>query len=646
VVIVREDDPSWVLTAGCLGREGEASVTPGFIRGDRYYDVLHRTGTVRVFDLKSGRMLASGSIPSWPEPGPRVPARITDFRLSGDSLVVLSAVWDMRVDVFDAETCVHKGGQVLDKVECTRWSPDKHSGGDVAGRGEWENEIASGPGLLAVTDKSGLQVLVSAERADATTGAPPFPKLYRRREPITADGSLGEWAAGEHVELALRDADGKPASLLLAQDGQHLFAALAYEDARVDPLRGEGGYNDGDWVTVWQGDGPFQRHVRIGLGQNGGPIYKPDPDGRGRTIEATAGIGHDLKTFRHIYELVLPLTKTRTWAQGVLSLKALDDRGLDGPVSIIACDDILVGYHPLTRDEEDAAFALIRELPDLPESRGLYAKLRKTYDAWSAETPPYPPSIGPPNPARAVESLQKYVSIIGQSHPFPYSCYKLMKRFGGIDALPPDLRAWSQRKAEIEAGRQGPCQLSDSLYVTNWLVLGYFPYPPEQGGLGVDFLQGVGGEPKHVPNGDVAVATGAGGTARWLPYYSPGDAVDVFELSQLNIGPELADLHFVVYAACWLAADQDSECELRAGSADDGWKMYLDHEPIGDYSPVRGAPDANGPKVRLERGLHLVLVKVAGTKLPPGAGHPAVYNFSLRVTDLSGGKPAGVTVWN
>ena len=196
VVILREDDPSWVFVTGCIGKEGEVSPLPGFIRGDRYYDAVSKAGAVRVFDLKSGRMLASGSIPSWPVPEPRSVARITDFRLAGDSLVVLSAVWDVRADVFDAGTCVHKGGQVLDKVECTRWSPEKHSGGDLAGRGEWENEIVPGPGLLAVTDKAGLHVLVPAERVGETTGALPFPKLYRRREPIVADGSIQEWAGG------------------------------------------------------------------------------------------------------------------------------------------------------------------------------------------------------------------------------------------------------------------------------------------------------------------------------------------------------------------------------------------------------------------------------------------------------------------
>ncbi|MCX6997955.1 MAG: hypothetical protein NTV49_12935, partial [Kiritimatiellaeota bacterium] len=202
------------------------------------------------------------------------------------------------------------------------------------------------------------------------------------------------------------------------------------------------------------------------------------------------------------------------------------------------------------------------------------------------------------------------------------------------------------RKAEIEAKRQGPYQLNDSLYVTNWLVLGYFPYPPDKAGLGIDFLQGVGAEPRHVPNDDVETATGAGGTARWRPYSSPGNEVDVFDVKHLNLGIDAAELHFVVYAACWLAADKDTECELRMSTLDDDWRMYRDHEPIGDYSPVRGPPDTNGPRVRLEKGLHLVLVKVAGTKLPPWAGHRGVFTFSLRVTDPSGGRPQGITVWN
>jgi outer membrane protein assembly factor BamB len=645
VIILREDDPSWSFATGCFGKEGEAGARPGILRGERYYDTVSSAGTVRVFDLKIRRMLASGAIPSWPTPEPRSVARITDLRLAGDSLVVLSAVWDVRADVFDAETCVHKGGQVLDKIECTRWAPDKHSGGDVAGRGEWENEIVPGPGLLAVTDKAGMHVLVPAERVDEMAGALPFPKLYRRREPIIADGSLHEWVLGEHVELSLRDADGKPARLLLAQDGRNLFAALAYEDERVDPLSGNGLYNDGDWITLEQGDSPFVRNARIGLDRGGGTILKPEPGGRGRTIEASAGIGYDLKTLRHIYEVVLPLTGTRTWAQGLLSLSVSDVRGLAGPIRIIQCEGLQIGYHALTRDEEDAIFALVRELPDLPESRALYTKLRRFYNAWAIEIQPYPPSKGPVDAAKAVESLRKYLSVIGPTQ-FPYSFYRLLQRYGGVDALPPEVREWSQRKAEIEAKRQGPYPLSDSLCVTNWLVLGYFPYPPYTGGMGTDFLQGVGGEPRHVPHDDVAIATGTGGTAQWRPYASPASDVDVFDVKHLNLGLEAAEQHFVVYAACWLEADKDTECELRMSTVDDGWKIYLDHEPLGDYSPLRGTPESNGPRVRLEKGLHLVLVKVAGTKLPPGAGHRGVYSFSLRVTDPSGGRPPGVTVWN
>lgn len=645
VIILREDDPSWSFATGCFGKEGEASARPGILRGERYYDAVSSAGTVRVFDLKSRRMLASGSIPSWPVPGPRRPARITDFRLAGDSLVVLSAVWDVRADVFDAETCIHKGGQMLDKVECTQWAPDKHSGGDVAGRREWENEIVPGPGLLAVTDKAGLHVLVPAERMNETAGALPFPKLYRRREPIVADGSLSEWTRDEHVALPLRDVNGKPASLLLAQDGRNLFAALAYADERVDPLSGNGLYNDGDWITLEQGDGPFVRNARIGLDRGGGTILKPEPGGRGRLIEASAGIGYDLKTLRHIYEVVLPLTGTRTWSQGLLSLSVSDVRGLAGPIRIIQREGLQIGYHALTRDEEDAIFALVRELPDLPESRALYGKLQKFYDAWAIPMPPYPPSIGPVDPAKAVQSLRQYLAVIGPTQ-FPYSFYRLLQRFGGSDALPPEVRAWSQRKAEIEATRQGPYPLSTSFCVTNWLVLGYFPYPPNTGGPGTDFLQGVGGEPQHVPHDDVAIATGTGGTARWRPYSSPGDDVDVFDVKHLNLALEAAEQHFVVYAACWLEADKDTECELRMSTVDDSWKIYMDHEPLGDYSPVRGAPEINGPRVRLEKGLHLVLVKVAGTKLPPGAGHRGVYSFSLRVTDPSGGRPPGVTVWN
>ncbi|MEI7837194.1 MAG: hypothetical protein WCK05_12405, partial [Planctomycetota bacterium] len=642
VVILREDDPSWIFVTGCIGKEGEVSPMPGFIRGERYYDAVSKAGAVRVFDLKSGRLLASGSIPSWPAPEPRSVARITDFRLAGNALVVLSAVWDVRADVFDAETCAHKGGQVLDGVDYTRWPQRERNEGGMVGPGQWENEMTEGSGMLLVTDRSGLQVLVPSERVEASTALRSFPKLYRRREPIVADGSLQEWGQDEHVELPLRDADGKPASLLLAQDGRNLFAAVSYEDARVDALRGEGVYNDGDWITVEQGQGPS---ARIGQDPGGNLIDKPEPDNRGRMIYATGGIGHDLRTLRHIYELVLPLARTRTWAQGVLSLKVFDERGLGGPARIIKYDNVQIGYYPFTREEEDATFALIRELPDLRESRRLYAQLRGIYDAWSLKMPPYPSTNGPVDPARAVESLLKYVSVIKGVEPFPYAFYKHISRFGGDEALPPEFQEWSKRKAKIEARRQGPYPLNESLYVTNWLVLGPFP---TSGGGGFDYLKHVGGEAPYVPDHDTEIATGVGGRAKWVPYASPRNEIDFFAVQHFGLADKWADA--VVYVACWLKADRDTDCELQLGT-DDGYRFYLDHElPEADHVWREGIMGEARFKVSLAKGLHLLLIQFHGNVIPPGANSSymqlGLFGFRLRVTDPSGGRPPDVTVWN
>lgn len=641
VVVVKEDDPAYVFVTGSSGKTNEVGVMPGLIRGDRYYDALPDKGVVRIFDLKRRQAPVNCEIPSWNAKY----CRILQLLPVDDALLVLWNLWELHIEAFDLVSGTRKGSEVVAGVDYTRWPQREKNEGGMAGRGQWENEITEGPGMLLITDKAGLHALVPADRVDEPQVLKTFPKLYRRREPIVLDGSLAEWTKGEYAELSLHDAEGRPASLLLAQNGRQLFAALAYEDARVDPLRGDGVYNDGDWIRLRQNDGPFERHARIGLDQGFGPICKPEPDGKGRMIEAAAGIAHDLKASRHIYELAIPLTITRTWAQDALSLAVFDERGSKGPTRIIDWENIPIGYHALTRDEEDAVLALIRELPDLPESRALYAKLKNFYDAWSMPMPPYPPSKGPVEPAKAVESLKKYLSVVGEDA-FPFSFYQLIKRFGGPESLSPAVREWYQKKEKIEAVRQGPYQLSDGLCVTNWLVLGYFPFPAGGNGLGIDFLQGVGGEARHIPDSDVEIASGTGAKARWLPYASPTDNIDIFEVKHLNLGLEAAEAYFAVYAACWLKADKDTECLLVPSTVDDSWTMHLDHEQRGDYSPARGAPDGIGPRVRLGKGLHLVLIKVAGTKLPPGAGHPGLFLFNLRVTDPSGGRPEGITVWN
>jgi hypothetical protein len=641
VVILREDDPSFVFVTGSSGRTNDVGAMPGFIRGDHYYDTIPEKGIVRISDLKSRQVPVNCPIPSWNEKQSRILAILP----AGDSLLVLWSLWEIHVESFDPVSGARKGGQVLDGVDATRWPLRRKNEGGMAGRGQWENEMTEGPGMLLITDKTGLHALVPARRVDEIHALKTFPKLYRRREPIVMDGSLAEWPQGEHTELPLHDAEGRPASLLLAQNGRQLFAALSYEDSRVDPLRGEGIYNDGDWMRVRQNDGPFERHVRIGLDQGTGPICRPEPDGKGRMIEAMAGIGHDLKASRHVYEFSVPLTMTRTWAQDALSLAVFDERGSNGPARIIEWNKIPIGYHALTRDEEEGVFALIRDLPDLPESQALYAKQKTCYDAWSVPMPPYPTSKEPAEPAKAVESLKKYLSVAGEEA-FPFSFYRLIKRFGGPEALSPTVREWYQKKEQIEAARQGPFQLNDSQCITNWLMLGHFPFPAGKHGLIIDYLQGVGGEAKHVPNDSVEIANGAGGKARWLPHASPGDNVEVFDVKHLNLGIDASMAWFVVYAACWLKADWDTECVLLANALDDDWKVYLDHEPLGHYSQHRGEPDAKGVRVRLEKGMHMVLFKVSGTRMPTGAGHPSRYAFRLLVTDPSGGRPEGITVWN
>jgi hypothetical protein len=82
-------------------------------------------------------------------------------------------------------------------------------------------------------------------------------------------------------------------------------------------------------------------------------------------------------------------------------------------------------------------------------------------------------------------------------------------------------------------------------------------------------------------------------------------------------------------------------------TGDDWGRAYLDHEPLEEHWPSVWLPlEKSRYKVRLAEGLHLLLVKMAGTLRPPGAGHASLFYLSVRITDPSGGRPSGVTVWN
>ena len=617
----------------------EARARAGLIRGDRYYDALTNQGIARAIDLKSEKTLTNYSIPSWP--GNR-DARIVGLCLGDDSLFVLSSVPELRADAFDLKSGAHTGGQRLANVRYTKWSaPDNVGGGRMAGRGSWENEMVCGSGMLFVTDESGLHAWTSNPAGEVPPVEWPSPKLYRRRESIAVDGSTREWSQGEHVELPLDDKDKDRGSLMLAHDGSYLYLAISYRDARIDPLRGSGRYSVGDWVSIAFRDGRVRRNWKIGLVDRGRPVCL----GLGWPDENPAvGIGYNIKTSQHVYEIAVPLTRGRRGVKADLSAEVWDDQGPEGPVKILECAGMTIGLHPMTRVEEETGFAIMRDLPDLPASRALYDRIRGFYEAWTGEVPPYPASKGPADPARAVEDLNRFVSEVGGGQ-FPYALYRVLARLGGPNALPPDVGKWFQRKRELEAGIQGPYGLNDSLAVTNWLLLGYFPAAPHDDGFDADYLQCVGGEPMHVPDRKLEVETGRGDKAMWIPYNAPDNKVNFYDMERLGLVNREVDA--VIYAACWLKADADTDCELQVDTGDDWGRVYLDHEPLEEHEPSTWEPiEKSRYKVTLEEGLHLLLIKMAGSLRPSGAGHAPRFYFDVRIIDPGGARPPGITVWN
>jgi len=181
-------------------------------------------------------------------------------------------------------------------------------------------------------------------------------------------------------------------------------------------------------------------------------------------------------------------------------------------------------------------------------------------------------------------------------------------------ALRPDKSVYANRPA---VGPDG--------FIRRWLVLGPFPNygsrtNREPNGLGHDFL---GGEAEILPALDLPPvkaefkrnpeAFWKPGTLelRWDWLTSAGDKVDLTGAFLLD-RPGLDGIiqYIFGYAACYVRSDADREAELTIGS-DDGFKIWLNHRPVGELRAYRGCkPDENRFRVKLRKGWNPLLVKI------------------------------------
>jgi hypothetical protein len=194
-----------------------------------------------------------------------------------------------------------------------------------------------------------------------------------------------------------------------------------------------------------------------------------------------------------------------------------------------------------------------------------------------------------------------------------------------------------RKAAEAHAPRPpaGPesFDLEESGAIRNWLVLGPFGNGKARDAFqDHDFLKT---EAEHTPAAGQEILTREETKVRWTPVSVPGGKVLLRTLEPLGLASKPAE-PAVVFAACWLLADQDCQVKLRM-QYDNGIIAWLDHRRVwkGYQEGWKNPEDAVAAS--LSRGPHLLLLKI-GT---PGGSD---FGFRVRVLGLSAEPVAGLRV--
>ncbi len=200
------------------------------------------------------------------------------------------------------------------------------------------------------------------------------------------------------------------------------------------------------------------------------------------------------------------------------------------------------------------------------------------------------------------------------------------------------------KKAEAKGPTLGPYKLAmnwmdEPGFVDHWLVIGPFPNPgerPDNAGFNVDYLKNYGGEAAYVPTKGLEVKDANGNVFKWQQYEGTTTDISFFAIEGLGLEPQQEDI--LCYVACWLDSDADKEVELRVGS-DDGYKLWLNHKLVGEQNVYRSMEmDQETYKVKLNKGMNLVLMKVTQDW--------GEYEFMFRVVNAEGKEVPGIKVWN
>jgi Glycosyl hydrolases family 38 N-terminal domain/Glycosyl hydrolases family 38 C-terminal domain len=171
-----------------------------------------------------------------------------------------------------------------------------------------------------------------------------------------------------------------------------------------------------------------------------------------------------------------------------------------------------------------------------------------------------------------------------------------------------------------------------------WLAVGPLPYNPTNNnpdraiGFYVDFLQGVGGEAKLIPNEGDRLEYEPGKSAVWESTLTDSSGlvnfINALDSTSLEQG--------VAYAFCELTAEAERECVLKVRS-NDGIRLWLNEGMVHDnHASRRVEQEEDTVTIRLKQGNNRLLAKV--DQLGGGWG------LNVRVLNAGNQAAKGVSV--
>jgi hypothetical protein len=183
------------------------------------------------------------------------------------------------------------------------------------------------------------------------------------------------------------------------------------------------------------------------------------------------------------------------------------------------------------------------------------------------------------------------------------------------------------------AGPLGAYDTDAAGCVNHWLVLGPFGNRNHRDGLyDHDLLHP---EASHIPSPGLEVATRESTRVRWTPVVATDGKLDFAQA----LGPDAKTGNpMIAFAACWVVAENDLEAKLRI-YVDLGFMLYLDGQKIRNQTGGhRFNEEEDIYRVKLSRGPHLLMFKIATTSGAP--------YLRLKLTQNSPNRMTGLKIWS